>query len=361
MQKMFQSATVKRPTKAAAVDDAATEALLDDILGDIDSGEGGEAVTPNLRARAAPLVQPRPVANYTPQQPSAGPPRLFSRPGRPGGIQVAPGPAQRHRLALSTKAEIFQLPVAAATPVAGAGGGDAVPMDYAGGDDDFGFGDDYADDEGAAASPPAAAASRPDVKQQDPSPQEVTSLNPAPVVAAAAAAAAPSSSALASGWGLMYQEGPGQGATTEGGGTAEMEEAATEEEQPWQDDGSLPLDTESCLPFYLIDAHEEMAQPGTVFLFGKVPTSAEPQAQHVSCCAVVRNIQRSVFFVPREEVGDEEIARLHAAASAGDADAKKQLIPLLHVRPAFAICCPSFYMTTCCFLSSLCRSACLSA
>ena len=38
----------------------------------------------------------------------------------------------------------------------------------------------------------------------------------------------------------------------------------------WHDDGSLPLDGEGQLPFYLLDAHEELAQPGVVYLFGKV-------------------------------------------------------------------------------------------
>lgn len=38
----------------------------------------------------------------------------------------------------------------------------------------------------------------------------------------------------------------------------------------WKDDGSLPLDGEGQLPFFLVDAHEESARPGDVFLFGKV-------------------------------------------------------------------------------------------
>ena len=54
---------------------------------------------------------------------------------------------------------------------------------------------------------------------------------------------------------------------------------------------------------------------------------------HVSCCAVVRGLQRNVFFVPREEVASPEIAAL-AAAAESDPAAKKQLIPLIHVRSA---------------------------
>jgi hypothetical protein len=30
------------------------------------------------------------------------------------------------------------------------------------------------------------------------------------------------------------------------------------------------VDKDGLLPFYLIDAHEELAQPGVAFLFGKV-------------------------------------------------------------------------------------------
>lgn len=52
--------------------------------------------------------------------------------------------------------------------------------------------------------------------------------------------------------------------------------------------------------------------------------------QHLSCCTVVRGMQRNLFVVPREQVGSEEIAELEAAA-ASDPAAKKKLIPLLHV------------------------------
>lgn len=38
----------------------------------------------------------------------------------------------------------------------------------------------------------------------------------------------------------------------------------------WTDDGSLPLDSQGQLPFFLLDAHEEAATPGLVYLFGKV-------------------------------------------------------------------------------------------
>ena len=42
-----------------------------------------------------------------------------------------------------------------------------------------------------------------------------------------------------------------------------------EEAKEWVDDGSLPLEDGDKLPFFLLDAHEELATPGTLYLFGK--------------------------------------------------------------------------------------------
>lgn len=238
----------------------------------------------------------------------------------------------------------------------------------------------------------------------------------------------PGTAAPASGWQQLY-EGGAEEDTKEGDGSPSAAAAPAEPAEEWVDDGSLPVEKDGTLPFYLVDAHEELYQPGAVFLFGKVcvcvygavcdgpgvhsfhgsgaglwvgiclathacspaavwhgcstggevhlrsrmaqrllmptqrpcPTVSElmngaptpthgpipaprhhhPAAprlprqvthngQHMSCCAVVRGLQRNLFIVPREEVGSEEISRLEAAA-ATDPQAKKQLIPLLHV------------------------------
>lgn len=53
------------------------------------------------------------------------------------------------------------------------------------------------------------------------------------------------------------------------GGPDGVDEAAEEAKEEWVDDGSLPL-VDNTLPFFLLDAHEEQATPGTVYLFGKV-------------------------------------------------------------------------------------------
>ena len=47
------------------------------------------------------------------------------------------------------------------------------------------------------------------------------------------------------------------------------DEVKEEPKEEWVDDGSLPL-VDNTLPFFLLDAHEEQATPGTVYLFGKV-------------------------------------------------------------------------------------------
>ncbi len=42
-----------------------------------------------------------------------------------------------------------------------------------------------------------------------------------------------------------------------------------------------------CSPFYLLDAHEELAQPGVVYLFGKASCSDVVQLLHLAgaaCC-----------------------------------------------------------------------------
>ena len=77
----------------------------------------------------------------------------------------------------------------------------------------------------------------------------------------------------------------------------------------WKPDSGLPVDDfDKTLPFYFLDAQEDIGSPGTVFLFGKVPTRRDPQTNvldpslgTVSSCAVVNNMQRCVFVVPRLE------------------------------------------------------------
>uniref|UniRef100_H0XAR0 DNA polymerase n=1 Tax=Otolemur garnettii TaxID=30611 RepID=H0XAR0_OTOGA len=69
------------------------------------------------------------------------------------------------------------------------------------------------------------------------------------------------------------------------------------------DSSYLPLvkgaDEEQVFQFYWLDAYEDQYnQPGVVFLFGKV--WIESAKTHVSCCVMVKNIERTLYFLPRE-------------------------------------------------------------
>lgn len=96
------------------------------------------------------------------------------------------------------------------------------------------------------------------------------------------------------------------------------------EEKPWVDDGSLQLDENCLLPLYLIDAHEELSQPGTVYLFGKTPVG---DGQHTSCCAVVKNVQKTLFVVPKDPV-DLPLDLLESVGE--DQELKKEKMGMLH-------------------------------
>ncbi|XP_072901729.1 DNA polymerase alpha catalytic subunit isoform X1 [Hemitrygon akajei] len=70
------------------------------------------------------------------------------------------------------------------------------------------------------------------------------------------------------------------------------------------DAGCLPLvadaEGEQVFRFYWVDAYEDQYhQPGVVYLFGKV--WIESAKTYVSCCVAVRNIERTVYLLPREK------------------------------------------------------------
>uniref|UniRef100_A0A8D3D2K1 DNA polymerase n=1 Tax=Scophthalmus maximus TaxID=52904 RepID=A0A8D3D2K1_SCOMX len=72
------------------------------------------------------------------------------------------------------------------------------------------------------------------------------------------------------------------------------------------DSSKLPLvegsDGEQVFRFYWLDAFEDQySQPGVVYLFGKV--WIESAKSHVSCCVSVKNIERTMYLLPREYVG----------------------------------------------------------
>ncbi|CAG5895861.1 unnamed protein product [Menidia menidia] len=69
------------------------------------------------------------------------------------------------------------------------------------------------------------------------------------------------------------------------------------------DSSQLPLvegaEGEQVFRFYWLDAFEDpYNQPGVVYLFGKV--WIESAKSHVSCCVTVKNIERTMYLLPRE-------------------------------------------------------------
>ncbi|XP_065875108.1 DNA polymerase alpha catalytic subunit [Euphorbia lathyris] len=67
-----------------------------------------------------------------------------------------------------------------------------------------------------------------------------------------------------------------------------------------EDQSDFELEADGSLPFYIIDAHEEVfgANMGTLYLFGKVKAG---NTYH-SCCVVVKNNQRCVYAIPNGSI-----------------------------------------------------------
>ncbi|XP_057544544.1 DNA polymerase alpha catalytic subunit isoform X1 [Amaranthus tricolor] len=65
------------------------------------------------------------------------------------------------------------------------------------------------------------------------------------------------------------------------------------------------LESDGSLPFYIIDAYEEIygANSGTIYLFGKVKAG---NAYH-SCCVVVKNMLRCLYAIPSSSVFHNEV------------------------------------------------------
>ena len=114
---------------------------------------------------------------------------------------------------------------------------------------------------------------------------------------------------------VLPTENKGSGAAIAYGGDYDSEEEEEDAEQAmrakliaeWEPDSQLPLDDfDKTMPFYFLDAQEDIGSPGTVFLFGKVPIHRNPKTNildpskgTISSCAVVNNMQRCVFVVPK--------------------------------------------------------------
>ncbi|CAB3220978.1 unnamed protein product [Arctia plantaginis] len=73
-----------------------------------------------------------------------------------------------------------------------------------------------------------------------------------------------------------------------------------------QVDAQLPLQTnengDKIMKFYWLDAWEDrFVKPGVVYLFGKVYVNPSKKKEGaISCCLVVKNVNRQIFLLPRE-------------------------------------------------------------
>lgn len=92
------------------------------------------------------------------------------------------------------------------------------------------------------------------------------------------------------GWKALKCEGNGNGNGSIGGFVEGRDGSNSEGQLDFE------LDAEGSLPFYILDAYEEIygSNMGTVYLFGKVKAGSGYQ----SCCVVVKNIQRCVYAIP---------------------------------------------------------------
>ncbi|XP_058147839.1 DNA polymerase alpha catalytic subunit [Dasypus novemcinctus] len=111
--------------------------------------------------------------------------------------------------------------------------------------------------------------------------------------------------------GVKHETDPGKGTTSYLGGflpdvswdISQEDESSFSAQEVQVDSGHLPLvqgaNEEQVFQFYWLDAYEDQYnQPGVVFLFGKV--WIESAKTHVSCCVMVKNIERTLYFLPRE-------------------------------------------------------------
>lgn len=337
---------------AAAADPAAGDALLDDILGDID-----EPVAAAAKPKAGADAKKAAAAAAVPVVAFAAPPRASAAALRAASLAKveAAEPAaveeeeeeEEEPAAAAEGMEVTE-PVSAAVPAAAAAALHPAAARIKA--------------EAGASKPPKAAAAplgTPAAKKSNASPSSAAVVTPyrTPLPAVPASVCedplleTPATGAPAAGWAAQYDDLGAEVVVNDEEGE-EMAIAASAPSSPsivpaaatpLSDDAPLPLEKDGSLPFFLLDAHEEWATPGVVYLFGKVPllnsssgssaaagsspaaaNSARPQPQRfVSCCAVVRNAHRSVVFVPREplfgadEEGSAEIDALeHELASA---------------------------------------------
>lgn len=316
----------KTPDGIAAQEGAQdADSLLEDIL----AGVGGEAMAP-----AAPAAfRPAPVARAAP------PSNQFRRPApqQPPSVAATPATTMKSTLATPSAPRQGAAPAVRATPrvtfadEAAAAKGEAddeyfippplsPPSSQRDNDarDDAPIARDDDDDDARAMDaddePPSPAAAAANARSKSIlKSEEKPAAAPAAGVTAAGAAVGTKNPAAPS-------AGDAYAAVFSSAANADADVSVAEDAAPATiADDSLPLDEDDTLPFFLLDAHEDISAPGTVFLFGRVPVDAKITAgETVSACAVVQNMQRCMFVVPKPEVfedPEDEISNLEDAAA----------------------------------------------
>ena len=243
-------------------EEADTDALLEDILAGVDVDVGAPAVAAPVAPRRA-VVPPAPVARPAPA------PVLRRSPRKAAAIvtatrtkEVTP-PSAKKSVKFEMDAEEEDLPTG----------------------DCGGFNADDDDQYEAAPAP----------MEEEPTP------------------AAPTASAMDVDDDFVkpkHEQAPEKVSTLK---TLDDEDLMLEESGPVTQDSApvsfngaeLPQDADGSMPFFFMDAHEERESPGQVFLFGRIPVSNDANAQTVSACAVVQNMQRSMIVIPTPGTFDD--------------------------------------------------------
>ena len=332
MQKMFQSAVVRaKPTvatKASKVDAAETDALLEDILGDLDTPSSMHTTPRSAPARRTPAARASVASRL---KPGARPALASSVAKRRVVASVEHGRTTVAGSFQTPKAQVQGRRVQFADEPMSAKRPEQEPAffddcdDYDYGPIDDSMGADEQDEgkvevkvevkaEKVETGPAVGTGKDEDVAQ----PMELDTSE-AHVVDDAAGFSSPAAAAdvqepeaeapVASDWQALYED--------------DLAGEPEEDETPWVDDGSLQLDSDSRMSMYLMDAHEEVMNSGTVYLFGKTQVG---EGQFASCCTIVKNIQKTVFVVPKSAV-ELPVDYLETAA---DADEKKERMLALH-------------------------------
>jgi hypothetical protein len=100
----------------------------------------------------------------------------------------------------------------------------------------------------------------------------------------------------ASGWRAAMADGGAGAAPDAPAATADDPDATDADDADAADEPSPPPPASGdAVDIFMLDAHYEPAQPGSVFVIGKVRRGGE----HVSACIAVHNIRQTLFVVPK--------------------------------------------------------------